>query len=241
MRRAGLEGVEVCAIATETPFGEFWMHWRPFLGGRGAAPSYVAALERRARQQLREALRQRLPVAADGSIQLAAIAWAVSVQLRGHARKRGRCESPVDNPRMKVIGSRRAPRQRGTSDGNSQGSAGQGGVYDRSSFDPRILLARPQPPPVPERGVALGAALVARAWPPIVGQAQPTPDDPSKVLGGPLRPCGERSLFEPQVGRHSRRRRARRQLHALDETLGSSRRAPYASWCSPTLPTASSA
>jgi sulfane dehydrogenase subunit SoxC len=48
-------------------------------------------------------------------------------------------------------------------------------------------------------GVALGAALVAGAARPSVGQAQPAPDDPSKVLGGPLRPYGERSRFEQTV------------------------------------------
>ena len=73
----GLETVEVCALDIATPFRTFDEYWQPFLGGQGAAPSYVAALEERARQQLREALRQRLPVEADGSIRLQARAWAV--------------------------------------------------------------------------------------------------------------------------------------------------------------------
>jgi SAM-dependent methyltransferase len=77
MTRAGLEGVEVSAIDIETPFRDFDEYWRPFLGGQGAAPSHVAALEERARQQLREALRHRLPLAPDGSIRLQATAWAV--------------------------------------------------------------------------------------------------------------------------------------------------------------------
>jgi len=47
-----------------------------------------------------------------------------------------------------------------------------------------------------KRGVALGAALVAGAGRPDPGQAQAAPDDPSKVLGGPRRPYGERSRFE---------------------------------------------
>lgn len=48
-----------------------------------------------------------------------------------------------------------------------------------------------------KRGIALGAALAA-AGHPAQGQAQspPAPDDPSKVLGGPRRPYGERSRFE---------------------------------------------
>jgi sulfane dehydrogenase subunit SoxC len=42
------------------------------------------------------------------------------------------------------------------------------------------------------RGLALGAALAtARS-----AAAQPAPDDPSKILGGPIRPYGERSRFE---------------------------------------------
>jgi sulfane dehydrogenase subunit SoxC len=48
-------------------------------------------------------------------------------------------------------------------------------------------------------GVVLGAALVAGAGRPIAGRAQPAPDDPSKVLGGPLRPYGARSRFEQSV------------------------------------------
>jgi sulfane dehydrogenase subunit SoxC len=48
-------------------------------------------------------------------------------------------------------------------------------------------------------GAALGAALVAGAGLPLAGGAQPAPDDPSKVPGGPLRPYGERSRFEESV------------------------------------------
>jgi SAM-dependent methyltransferase len=77
MTRAGLKAVQVSAIDIETPFRDFDEYWRPFLGGQGAAPSYVAALDERARQQLREALGQRLPAEADGSIRLQARAWAV--------------------------------------------------------------------------------------------------------------------------------------------------------------------
>ena len=47
--------------------------------------------------------------------------------------------------------------------------------------------------------VALGAALVTGAAGPRAGRTQPAPDDPAKVLGGPLRPYGERSRFEQSV------------------------------------------
>ena len=52
---------------------------------------------------------------------------------------------------------------------------------------------------------ALGAALVAGAARPIPGDAQsprqpaPAPDDPSRVVGGPMVPYGERSRFEDAV------------------------------------------
>ena len=48
-------------------------------------------------------------------------------------------------------------------------------------------------------GAALSAALVAGAGLARAGRAQPAPDDPSKVLGGPLRPYGARSRFEESV------------------------------------------
>jgi SAM-dependent methyltransferase len=77
MTRAGLKAVEVSAIDIATPFRDFDEYWRAFLGGQGAAPSYLAVLGERDRQQFREALCQRLPVEADGSIRLQARAWAV--------------------------------------------------------------------------------------------------------------------------------------------------------------------
>jgi sulfane dehydrogenase subunit SoxC len=43
-------------------------------------------------------------------------------------------------------------------------------------------------------GIAVGAALVAAAPSPV--GTQPAPDDPSKILGAPVRPYGERSRFE---------------------------------------------
>ena len=70
-------------------------------------------------------------------------------------------------------------------------------------------------------GAALGAALVAGAGLPLAGRAQPAPDDPSKVLGGPLRPYGERFPFEPQ-SRVTQAKPAERGggFTPLDETLG---------------------
>ena len=54
-------------------------------------------------------------------------------------------------------------------------------------------------------GAALGAALMAGAARPIPGDAQssgqpaPAPDDPSKVVGGPIVACGKASRFEDAV------------------------------------------
>src|SRR5262249_14413728 len=72
-------------------------------------------------------------------------------------------------------------------------------------------------------GVALGAALVAWAGRPIEGRAQPAPDDPSKILGGPLRPYGERSRFEKvlkQKGPPEMPDEWGASFTPLDETLG---------------------
>jgi sulfane dehydrogenase subunit SoxC len=49
-------------------------------------------------------------------------------------------------------------------------------------------------------GVALGAALAAGATRSAAGQ--PASDDPSRVVGGPMRPYGDRSRFEEAVRQH---------------------------------------
>jgi SAM-dependent methyltransferase len=73
----GLTGVVVDAIEVPTGFRDFDDFWTPFLGGQGPAPGYVATLADGRRIALRDLLRDRLPVAADGSITLSARAWAV--------------------------------------------------------------------------------------------------------------------------------------------------------------------
>jgi SAM-dependent methyltransferase len=74
---AGLVEVDVRPIQVPTRFRNFDDYWRPFLGGQGPAPGYVMGLEEAQRAVLREEVRRRLPVAADGSIPLVARAWAV--------------------------------------------------------------------------------------------------------------------------------------------------------------------
>jgi sulfane dehydrogenase subunit SoxC len=69
--------------------------------------------------------------------------------------------------------------------------------------DPASTPESPQQEPSRRRflkgGITLSAALVAGTVVPLTGQTQTAPDDPSKVLGGPLRPYGERARFEESV------------------------------------------
>jgi SAM-dependent methyltransferase len=74
---AGLRGVEVVPIDVPTRFPTFEDYWRPFLGGQGPAPAYAMALDETARTSLRDRIRERLPLHADGSVSLTARAWAV--------------------------------------------------------------------------------------------------------------------------------------------------------------------
>ena len=76
-RGARLQNVETRAIDVPTRFADFDDYWRPFLGGQGPAPTYAMGLTEERRAALRERIRGALPVAADGSIDLIARAWAV--------------------------------------------------------------------------------------------------------------------------------------------------------------------
>ena len=78
---AGLEAVEVTALDIPTPFASFEDYWQPFTGGQGPAPAYAMSLAEAARARLREAVRRRIPVQADGSISLTARAWAVRARV----------------------------------------------------------------------------------------------------------------------------------------------------------------
>jgi SAM-dependent methyltransferase len=74
---AGLGQIAVKPIDIPTPFANFDDYWQPFLGGQGPAPGYAMSLDESGRARLRELIRQRLPIAEDGSIPLIARAWAV--------------------------------------------------------------------------------------------------------------------------------------------------------------------
>src|SRR3989442_358489 len=84
-RAEGLREVEVCMIDIPTAFRDFDDYWSPFLGGQGPAPGYTMSRSEEQRSALRERIRATLPIAADGSIQLIARAWAVR-GVRAHTR-----------------------------------------------------------------------------------------------------------------------------------------------------------
>ena len=75
--KAGLGEIEIRALEMKTHFRDFDDYWLPFLGGVGPGPGYVASLGSEGRAGLENALRERLPVSDDGSIELRARAWAV--------------------------------------------------------------------------------------------------------------------------------------------------------------------
>jgi len=73
----GLREIHGKAIDVSTHFTDFDDFWSPFLAGQGPAPGYVASLNPGQRLTLRERLRSALPIAADGTIDLIARAWAI--------------------------------------------------------------------------------------------------------------------------------------------------------------------
>ena len=76
-RDGGLRDVGCDPIEIPTVFASFDDYWRPFLGGTGPAPSYVASLDADRRALLARTLEGSLRRGPDGSIALSARAWAV--------------------------------------------------------------------------------------------------------------------------------------------------------------------
>ncbi len=74
---SGLGEVNCEPIEIRTAFASFDDYWRPFLGGTGPAPSYVASLGADHRAILARKLEETLPRGPDGTIVLGARAWAV--------------------------------------------------------------------------------------------------------------------------------------------------------------------
>ena len=76
-KSAGLARLDCVPISVATVFRDFDDYWHPFTLGAGPAPGYCVSLEPAARQRLEERLRGSLPRSEDGSIALAARAWAL--------------------------------------------------------------------------------------------------------------------------------------------------------------------
>ena len=74
---AGLIGPHARSIDVPTTFADFDDYWQPFLSGQGPAPAYAMSLDEGQRARLRDRIRERLPIRADGTIPLVARAWAV--------------------------------------------------------------------------------------------------------------------------------------------------------------------
>jgi SAM-dependent methyltransferase len=71
---AGLRRVTTTKIEIPTVFRSFDDFWRPFLGGQGPAPAYLAAQPAERREAIRQALSARL---GPDIIAMSAAAWAV--------------------------------------------------------------------------------------------------------------------------------------------------------------------
>jgi SAM-dependent methyltransferase len=78
---AGFMETVIAPIEIETHFRDFNDYWNPFLGHEGPAPTYVTSLDEVERNNLRDALSERLPIQPDGSISMSARAWAASGQV----------------------------------------------------------------------------------------------------------------------------------------------------------------
>jgi SAM-dependent methyltransferase len=74
---AGLKETQTRALEFTMQFRDFDDYWQPFLGGVGPAPAYLVSLPPEKQAELEGEVRRRLPINSDGSIQLAARAWAV--------------------------------------------------------------------------------------------------------------------------------------------------------------------
>jgi SAM-dependent methyltransferase len=76
-RVTGLSEVRCEPIEISMEFASFDDYWRPFLGGTGPAPSYVASLSVERCAELARRLEASLPRTSTGAIELKTRAWAV--------------------------------------------------------------------------------------------------------------------------------------------------------------------
>lgn len=78
---AELQHIEVTGLEIEMAFSDFSDYWTPFLGGQGPAPGYLAGQDADRRAALEKRLLAALPISQDGSLRLAARAWAVKATI----------------------------------------------------------------------------------------------------------------------------------------------------------------
>jgi ubiquinone/menaquinone biosynthesis C-methylase UbiE len=79
--KVGFVDIETTSIEITTRFQDFDDYWKPFLGGQGPAPSLVLSLSDDKKNKLRNSLKARMPTQLNGSISLAARAWAAKGQV----------------------------------------------------------------------------------------------------------------------------------------------------------------
>lgn len=84
-RAAGIEEVTVRPLVVATTFRDFDDYWAPFLDRQGAAPHYLSLLSEAQTAALRQRLSADLPRSSDGTIRLAARAWAARGIAGGHS------------------------------------------------------------------------------------------------------------------------------------------------------------
>ena len=78
---AGLDPLATTTLEAEGSFRDFDELWAPFRSGQGPAPGFVAGLDDAERAALRDGFAAALPVEPDGSIRLAARAWAIQARV----------------------------------------------------------------------------------------------------------------------------------------------------------------
>lgn len=69
---AGITDIETTSIELPTTFSSFDDLWNPFYGLQGPAPGYLATLSAESQENLKDNLRELLPIEHDGSIKLTA-------------------------------------------------------------------------------------------------------------------------------------------------------------------------
>jgi len=81
-QKSGFGNVSVVPIDIPTVFPTFEAYWQSFMVGNFPAPMYALSRDDDQRSRLRARLRESVPAAKDGSIQLIARVWAVRGQRR---------------------------------------------------------------------------------------------------------------------------------------------------------------